>query len=54
MDKRIGFGFLQSCRSKGSVGRVSGFGLRWCVWGVGMGLGPGSGRLRWCVSCVSV
>ena len=35
--ERIGFGLYQSCRSKGSVGRVSVFG-----W-----FGPGSGRVGW-------
>ena len=37
MDERIGFVFYQSCENRGSVGRVSVFGLRscgWCRWGV--------------------
>ena len=45
MDERIGFGIYQSCGNKGSVGRVSVFGLHWCEWCrlvVGRGLGPGS------------
>ena len=29
--------------NRGSVGRVSVFWLRWCRWGVGRELGPGSG-----------
>ena len=33
MDKRIEFGFYQSCRNRGSDGRVSVFWLRWCVGG---------------------
>ena len=40
--ERIGFGLYQSCRNRGSVGRV--FGLRWCGWcrcGVGMCLDQG-------------
>ena len=45
VDKRIGFGLYQSCWSRGSVGRISVFGLRWCGWyrwGVGKGRGPES------------
>ena len=42
--ERIGFGLYQSCGNRESVGRVSMFGLRWCDrWGMGRGLGPGSG-----------
>ena len=29
MDKRLGFGYQQSCGNRGSVGRVSVFGLLW-------------------------
>ena len=46
MDEMIGFGLYQSCWNIGCVGRMSVFGLWWCVWcrwGVGMGLRPGSG-----------
>ena len=32
VDERIGFGLYQSCGNNGSVGGVSLFGLRWCVW----------------------
>ena len=38
MTERIGFGLYQSCGNRASVGRVSEFGLRfcvWCRWGVG-------------------
>ena len=35
------------------VGHVSVFGLRWCGWGLGRGLGPWSGRVGWCYVCVS-
>ena len=28
------------------------FGLRWYKWGVGWGLGPGSGAVGWCYVCV--
>ena len=48
MDEIIGFGLYQSCGNKGSVGCVSVFVLRWCVWcswGVGMRLTTGSGRV---------
>ena len=37
----------QSCGNRGSVGRVSV--LRWCRWGVGRGLGPGSGGVVLCL-----
>ena len=36
--ERIGFGFYQYCGNRGSVGRVSVFGLRWCRWRVCRGL----------------
>ena len=52
---RIGFGLYQSCGNRGSVGRVSVFWFRWCGWcrwGVGRGLGPGSGGVGWCNVCV--
>ena len=39
------FRLYQSCRNKGSVGRVSVFGLRWCGW-----LGPG--RVGCCYVCL--
>ena len=50
MDEMIGIGLYQSCRNRGSVGRV--FGL-WCMWGVGRLLGPGSKGVGWCYVCVS-
>ena len=31
---------------------VSVFWLRWCRWGVGRWLGPGSGAVGWCHVCV--
>ena len=58
MDEIIGFGLYQSCGDRGRVGHVSVFWLRWCGWcrwGVGMGLGPGSGAVGWCHDvCVSL
>ena len=51
MDNRIGFGIYQSRGIKGNVGRVSVFGLRWCIlyrWGVGGCFGPWSGKVGWC------
>ena len=50
MDEIIGVGLCQSCGDRGSVGQV--FWLRWCRWGVGRGLGPGSGAVGWCYVCV--
>ena len=32
VDERIRFGLHQSSGNRGSVGRVSVFGLRWCGW----------------------
>ena len=49
VDERIGFGLYQSCGNRGSVGRVSVFWLQWCGWGVGRGLGPGSGGVVLCL-----
>ena len=51
VDERIGFGLYQSCANRGSVGRVSVFGLQWCrfeedrtrVW---------SGEVGSCYVCV--
>ena len=51
---RIGFGLYQSCGDRGSVGYVSVFWLRRCRWGVGRGLGQGSGAVGWCYVCVSL
>ena len=39
MDKRIKLGFFQCCGISGSVGRVSVFGLWWCMWGMDGDLG---------------
>ena len=33
--------------------RLSVFGMRWCMWGMGRGLVPGSGMVGWCYVCVS-
>ena len=51
-DERIGFGLYQSCQNRGSVGRVSVFGLRWYMWGMCRGLGLVPGGLVWCYVCV--
>ena len=58
LDERIRFGIYLSCGTRVSVGRVSVFWLQWCGcgwcrWGVGRGLGPGSGGVGWCYVCVS-
>ena len=55
MDERIGFALYQSCGNRGSVARVCvlvGW-CGWCRWGVGMGLGLGSGGCYVCVRCES-
>ena len=52
----LGLDFTNPVGNMGSVGRVSVFGLRWCGWGVGRGLGPGSEgvwRRHVCVRCES-
>ena len=49
MNERIGFGLYQSCENRGSVGRVSVLVLRWCRWGVGRRIGPGSGEVLLCL-----
>ena len=57
VDESIGFGLYQSSEDRGSVGHVSVFWLRWCGWcrwGVGRGLGQGSGEVGWCYVCVSL
>ena len=41
-------GLYQSCGNRESV--VCVFVLRWCRWGVGRVLGPGS--VGWCVLCL--
>ena len=51
--EKIGFWLYQSCKIRGSVGRVSVFGLWLCRRGVDRGLGPWSGWVWWCYVCVS-
>ena len=56
MEERIGFGIYQSCVYRVCVGRVSLFGLRWCVWcnwEVCREFRLGSGGVWWCYICVS-
>ena len=48
----LGLGFTNPVGTGGSVRRVSMFWLRWCRWGVGRGLGPGSGGVGWFYVCV--
>ena len=48
--RELGLGFTSGDR--GSVGHKSVFWLRWCRWGVGRGLGQGSGAVGWCYVCV--
>ena len=43
MGEWIGFGLYPSCGNRGSIVHLSG--LRWYRWGVGRGLGPGSGEV---------
>ena len=42
--RELGLGFTNPVGT-GGVGHVSVFWLRWCRWGVGRGLGPGSGAV---------
>ena len=44
--RELGLGFTNP------VGHVSLFWLRWCGWGMGRGLGQGSGAVGWCYVCV--
>ena len=54
MDERIGLGLYHSYGNRGSDGRVSVFELRWCMWGVGRGLGQSLERSCYvCLSCES-
>ena len=43
--RELGLGFTNPVGEGGSVGHVSVFWLWWCGWGVGRGLGPGSGAV---------
>ena len=52
MDERIGFGIYQSCGNRGSVGRVSVYGLRG-VGGDWVWLGTGCRIVGWCFICAS-
>ena len=57
--RELGLGFTNHVGTGGGVGHVSVFRLRWCGWlrwGVGRGIGPGSGAVWWfyvCVRCES-
>ena len=54
--RELGLGFINPVGTGGGgVVHVSVFWLRWCGWcrwGVGRGLGPGSGAVGWCYVCV--
>ena len=47
--RELGLGFTNPVGTGGSVGRVSVYWLRWCRWGVGRGLGQGSGAVVLCL-----
>ena len=48
----MGLGFINPVWNRGGgVARVSVVWLRWCKWGVGKGLGPGSRGVGWCYVC---
>ena len=47
----LGLGFTNPVGTGGVVD-VCVFWMRWCRWGVGMGLGPGSEVVGWCYVCV--
>ena len=46
--RELGLGFTNPL----GTGGVLVFWLRWCRWGVGRGLGQGSGAVGWCYVCV--
>ena len=52
--RELGLGFTNHLGAGGSVGHVSVFWLQWCGWGVGRGLGQGSGAVGWCYVYVSL
>ena len=50
--RELGLGFTNPVETGGVLGMCLCFGCGWCRWGVGRGLGPGSGAVRWCYVCV--
>ena len=48
----LGLGFTNPVGAGGVLDECV-FGLQWYRWGVGSGLGPGSGGVGWCYVCVS-
>ena len=53
--RELGLGLTKTRGDRGSVGHASAFRLRrcgCCRWGMGRGLGPGSGAVGWCYVCV--
>ena len=47
----LGVGFNNPVGTGGVLDVCLCFWLRWCMWGVGRGLGPGSGGVGWCYVC---
>ena len=49
--RELGLGFSNPLGTGGVLDMCL-FWLRWCRWGVGRGLGQGSGAVGWCYVCV--
>ena len=50
--RELGLGFTNPVGTGGVLDMCLVFWLWWCRWGVGRGLGPGSGAVGWCYVCV--
>ena len=51
--RELGLGFTNPVGPGGVLDVCRVFWLRWCRWGVGMGLGPGWGAVGWCYVLLS-
>ena len=49
----LDLGFTNPVGTRGVLVVCLCLGCVWCRWGVGRGLGPGSGGVVWCYACVS-
>ena len=50
--RELGLGFTNPVGTGGVLDMCLYSWLRWCRWGVGRRLGPGSGAVGWCYVCV--